>query len=115
MKKKRTFTSSNRREFLARSALIASSALIARDALAEAPLEALGEDEPIAIALGYAADANNVDTVKYPKRAGEAGQQQYCSNCSLYKAASNEGYGKCTAIAGKLVAGAGWCNAWIPG
>lgn len=115
MKKKRTFNSSNRRDFLAGSALIATSALIAGDVVAEAPLEALREDEPIAIALGYAANANKVDTVKYPKRAGDAGQQQYCSNCSLYKAASNAGYGKCTAIAGKLVAGAGWCNAWIPG
>lgn len=114
MKKKPTLTTSNRRDFLAGTALIASSALIARNVLAEPTPETLREDEPIAIALGYASDATKVDTTKYPKRAGSEGQKQYCSNCSLYKASSTEGYGKCTAIPGKLVAGAGWCNAWIP-
>lgn len=106
--------SSNRRDFLARSALIASTALIAGKAGADVTPAVLKEAAPIAVALGYKSDASDVDTAKYPKRSGAAGAEQFCSNCALYKGAGDTGYGTCSAIPGNLVAGAGWCNAWIP-
>ena len=43
----------------------------------------LSEDDPIAIALGYKADAAQVDTSAYPKRAGTDGANQFCDNCAL--------------------------------
>ena len=33
-------------------------------------------DEPLAQAMGYSADATKVDTAKFPKRAGEAGEEE---------------------------------------
>ena len=75
--------------------------------------ERLAESDPIAIALGYKEDATTVDVAAYPKRSGAEGATQFCSNCKLYEE-KGDGWGTCTAIAGKLVAGRGWCNAWIP-
>ena len=37
-------------------------------------------DEPLAQAMGYVLDAATVDTAKFPKRAGEAGAQQFCKS-----------------------------------
>ena len=58
--------------------------------------------------------AAQVDTAKYPKRAGEAGAKQFCYNCNLYNAAGEEGWGPCQIFPGKQVAAKGWCNAWVP-
>ena len=74
--------------------------------------ETLDESDPTAIALGYKADAEAVDVSKFPKRAGEEGAKQFCSNCALYKDVDGE-YGTCSAVPGKLVAAAGWCNVWV--
>ncbi len=76
-------------------------------------LPKVSEDDPTAIALGYKHDASSVDTTKFPKRAGEAGAKQLCSNCSLYVADEGAEWGKCSIFPGKLVKGAGWCNAWV--
>lgn len=76
-------------------------------------LPKVSEDDPTAVALGYVHDAASVDTSKFPKRAGEAGATQFCDNCSLYQAAEGEEWGKCSIFPGKLVKGAGWCNAWV--
>lgn len=102
----------SRRRFIATSStgLLASQIPLAT---ADASLPELKEDEPIAMALGYKADAADVDTSRFPKRAGEQGATQFCDNCALYKDVGN-GLGTCTAIRGKLVAGKGWCNAWVP-
>ena len=101
----------NRRRFIAQAGSIAVVSLAAPAAWSAQPKLSL--DDPLAIALGYTEDATNVDTQKYPKRAGAQGATQFCNNCTLY-AERADGYGTCTAIPGKLVAGAGWCNAWVP-
>ena len=54
------------------------------------------------------ADAERVDTKKYPKYA--AGQT--CANCALYQGKAADKAGGCPLFAGKQVAGAGWCSAW---
>ena len=76
--------------------------------------EKLAEDNAQAVALGYKHDAAQVDTAKYPTRAGEAGAKQFCYNCNLYNAAGEEGWGPCQIFPGKQVAAKGWCNAWVP-
>ena len=103
-----------RRKFMRKTVLIASTAIVASNSRAEETPAILKEDEPIALALGYKADAAAVDAAKYPKRQGPKGDVQFCSTCSLYSERGSSGYGPCTAIPGKLVAGLGWCNAWIP-
>ncbi len=77
-------------------------------------LPQLDEGSPQAAALGYKHDASAVDTDKFPKRKGEAGEKQFCHNCNLYQAAEDAEWGPCAIFPGKSVAGAGWCNAWVP-
>ncbi len=101
----------NRRNFIIKTTAGVAAAVVTVPAVATQPR--LTEDDPIAIALGYKIDANDVDVTQYPKRAGAAGAAQFCSNCGLYQAQA-DGHGTCSAIPGKLVAGPGWCNAWIP-
>lgn len=108
---------STRRKFIATSALIATStALNPTKAFAQNAPILLPETDPIAVALGYRADAASVDLTKHPTKANDAGAPQLCSNCSLYKASADgqTGVGACAAIPGRLVAGAGWCSAWNP-
>lgn len=110
-------TKISRRQFIGTALAAATVAPLAgRSLFAVAhagELPKVSEDDPTAIALGYKHDANAVDTTKFPKRAGEAGASQLCSNCSLYMAPDGAEWGKCSIFPGKLVAGAGWCNAWV--
>ena len=102
----------SRRDFIYAGVALWAASLTPAASVAAAPPE-LQESDGIAIALGYKKDATAVDTAKYPKRAGTEGAKQICSNCALYSAGAG-GLGGCTAIPGRQVAGAGWCNAWIP-
>lgn len=103
-----------RREFL-RKTLVAGAAvpLGGIPIVLAADSNRLSEDDPTAKAVGYLHDATMVDTTKYPRRAGEAGSQQFCVNCQLYKAGSEDGWGACAIFPGKQVNASGWCNAWV--
>lgn len=70
---------------------------------------ALSEADPAAAALGYKADASKVDVKKYP--AFVRGQQ--CANCKLYVGKPTDAQAPCSIFGGKLVAGKGWCVAWV--
>lgn len=109
---KSIFTTNSRRQFVRNVALIASTASLAPLAVtAEGAPALLPESDPIAQALGYRADAAQVDTAKFPSKAGDENAPQLCSNCALYSQVG-DGFGSCAAIPGKLVAGPGWCSAW---
>jgi formylmethanofuran:tetrahydromethanopterin formyltransferase len=69
----------------------------------------VNDKDPQAQALGYVADASKVDTKKYPKFV--AGQN--CTNCSLYQGKATDKAAACALFPGKLVAGPGWCSAWV--
>ena len=103
-----------RRDFI-RTTLAVGTALPlgAIPLLLKADNHRLSEDNPTAMAMGYKHDATMVDSGKYPKRAGEAGSQQFCDNCQLYKAGNEEGWGTCAIFAAKQVNAKGWCNAWV--
>jgi hypothetical protein len=104
-------TSISRRRVLLTGALASAAAVLGRSAAAsEVRLE---ESNPQALALGYFEDAAEVDVTRWPKKAQPGGDTQLCSNCVLYSA-SPDGWGGCTIFPGKLVKGAGWCNAWAP-
>ena len=96
---------STRRQFMAVSAVSVASLVTARVAYAQ-PM--LGEGEPQAVALGYKANAANVDKAKFAKYQ----DGQNCANCQLYTA-KDANAGACSVFPGKLVAGAGWCNLWV--
>lgn len=104
----------DRREFLKISIKAGGSALaltaISLPVLAQ---DVVSESEPLAQAMGYVADASKVDTSKFPKRAGEAGAQQFCHNCALYAGDADAEFAPCSIFQNRLVAGKGWCNAWV--
>lgn len=70
----------------------------------------LSDQDPLAKALGYVADASRADSKKFPKFA--AGQ--HCTNCALYQGKATDAGGSCPLFASKQVAGKGWCSAWAP-
>ena len=95
----------SRRQFMIYTTAGLAPLTMASQAQAQAML---GEAEPTAVALGYKADAKTVEKAKFPKFA----DGQLCSNCQLYASKSADA-GTCTIFPGKLVAGPGWCNAYI--
>ena len=70
---------------------------------------ALSEADATAVGLGYKMDASKVDVKKYP--AFVRGQQ--CANCKLYVGKPTDAQAPCSIFGGKLVAGKGWCVAWV--
>ena len=103
----------NRRQLFKYGAALIASTAVSRVAFS-ADLPMADENDPTAKALGYKADATQVDTTKFPKRAGVEGQKQFCSNCSLYGGAADSTSGPCPILPGKAVAATGWCNVWAP-
>jgi hypothetical protein len=76
------------------------------------------ESEPLAISLHYKENVKDVDTKKFPKRAGAEGAKQFCWNCQFYQhqpkaEASKSKAAVCTLFAGKGVVAGGWCNSWV--
>lgn len=67
------------------------------------------ESDPAATALGYRHDATKVDKARFAKY--QAGQT--CANCALYQGKASDPWAPCAIVAGKLVAGRGWCSAWV--
>jgi hypothetical protein len=104
----------NRRNFLKMGLKAGGGAL----ALSAIPIqlvaaEEVSESEPLAQAMGYRADASTVDTAKFPKRAGEAGANQFCHNCALFAGKDSDETAPCSIFQNRPVRGLGWCNAWV--
>lgn len=104
----------DRRQFLKLGVRAGGSVL----ALGVIPIQLVAQDkvaetEPLAQAMGYVTDASRVDTAKFPKRTGEAGARQFCHNCALFAGDANAEYAPCSIFQNRLVAGSGWCNAWV--
>jgi hypothetical protein len=97
----------SRRDFIENSVLVIGAVGVSSAALADsAPM--LSESNPIAVALGYKANASTVDRAKFSQYA--VGQS--CSNCALYQGAAGASSGPCTIYAGKSVSSAGWCASY---
>ena len=94
----------SRRAFL--MTVAAGSAVLASPARA---LQQVDEKDAQAVVLGYVSDAARVEVQRFPKYA--AGQA--CKGCALYQGKPSDPAALCALFAGKLVAGSGWCSAWI--
>lgn len=70
-------------------------------------LPRVSEDGAMAKALNYVHDARTVDAAK-------RFSDRFCNNCALYAGGADEEWAKCSIFPGKLVAGEGWCSAWVP-
>lgn len=71
--------------------------------------EMVDPSDEVAQQLGYVEDASEVDQSEWPNY--EDGQ--VCSNCNLFEGAEGDESGPCQIFGGDLVAGPGWCSAWI--
>jgi len=97
---------SSRRSFLITSIGVASSLALSREAFADAPK--VSESDPAAQALGYKADATQVDKAKFTKYA--AGQA--CGNCQFFQGKPTDAFAPCQMFGGKQVSSKGWCSAY---
>ncbi|NNF16082.1 MAG: hypothetical protein HKN70_05000 [Gammaproteobacteria bacterium] len=71
--------------------------------------ELLSEDDPMAKALAYYADAAKVDKAAHANYKPE----QNCANCMHYTGAADAETGGCNLFPGKSVAAKGWCKVWV--
>jgi hypothetical protein len=95
----------SRRSFI-RILPAAGVAMLGSRAMAQAPM--LDEKDPLAVSLGYVADATKADKAKFPKFV--AGSN--CGNCALFQGAAGAAAGNCPLFAGKQVSAKGWCSAY---
>lgn len=76
--------------------------------------EMVSENDPMAKALKYVADAEKADPAIRKEKLGVAGTDQLCSNCNFYKPEADKAYGKCTLIPKGYVPEDAWCFSWVP-
>jgi High potential iron-sulfur protein len=93
-----------RREFLV---LLAGTAGLVLAGRARAQLAPLPETDPTAQALGYRADAAQVDAARFPQHTAA----QHCANCNFFQPGEG-GSGGCQLFPGKSVSAKGWCSAY---
>jgi len=97
---------SSRRHFIVIAATLVSSAVF--PVKSRATVVAVAESDPTAVALGYKADASQVDRMKFSKyQPGQA-----CAGCQLYQG-KPEGSGPCPLFGAKEVNAKGWCSAYV--
>lgn len=103
-------SSEARRRFLKMA--LAGAAAVPACALAARRLRAQEKVDPsseLAQQLGYVEDASEVAVEEWPSYE----EGQVCTNCDLFEAAEGDEWGPCQIFDGNLVAGPGWCSAWI--
>jgi High potential iron-sulfur protein len=99
--------SASRRAFVISLAALASNLFIVDAARADDVM--VSESDPAAIALGYKANASQVDKAKYNTyMPGEI-----CSNCQFYQGDASTASAPCPLLGGKLVRGEGWCKGYV--
>lgn len=68
--------------------------------------EPLGEDDPLAVALGYRHDASTVDAGEYP--GWQDGQR--CGGCTWFAGRDDTEWAACGLLSGALTRSGGWCR-----
>jgi hypothetical protein len=99
--------SATRRAFIVSLAGLASNLLIPTHVRADE--STISESDPTAVALGYKANAMQVDKAKYSTYM--AGQT--CANCQFYQGPASAANAPCPLLGGKPVSGMGWCKGYV--
>src|SRR5262249_39516778 len=98
--------SASRRAFVIGLAGLASNLFLID--VARADDATISESDPTAMALGYKANAAQVDKAKF--NTYMPGQK--CSNCQFYQGDASAASAACPLLSGKLVRGDGWCKGY---
>ena len=85
------------------AAIPLASLLASRPSLAQ---DKVDPSDPTAQSLSYVEDASSVDNPAHQEGA-------VCHNCQLYQGSESDEHAPCAIFQGKLVAGQGWCSAWV--
>ena len=99
--------SATRRAFIVSLAGLATNLYLLNNARADE--SAISESDPTAVALGYKANAMQVDKAKYSTYMSG----QTCSNCQFYQGAASAATAPCPLLGGKPVSGMGWCKGYV--
>ncbi len=100
-----------RRQFIQSAAGAAAACFVHPGSEAQAhELPRLTEDEPVAAALKYTADASTVDPASRTQPAAE----QNCANCAQLQGEEGDEWRPCAIFIGKSVNVNGWCSVWVP-
>ncbi|MDM0113822.1 high-potential iron-sulfur protein [Variovorax sp. J22R133] len=67
------------------------------------------EADPLAVGLGYKADHTKADKSKFPNYD----PTHVCSGCQQFQGKPTDATGPCQLFGNRLVAGNGWCSAWV--
>jgi hypothetical protein len=88
--------------------LIGSTGSLVLPEMSRADQGMVSESDSNALALGYKADATQVDKAKYKNYV--AGQT--CSDCQFFQGAANAPSAPCPLFGGKTVDAKGWCSGY---
>ncbi len=97
----------NRRTFM-KALAAGGGALATAQASAQEAETVVREASPLAVAMGYKADATQLDKAKFRQRTPD----QVCGTCTFYRGKPTEATGRCNLFAAKQVSAQGWCSAW---
>jgi hypothetical protein len=96
----------SRRRFVKSAGAATMAVGFGTSTLSAEELPRVNENDPTAKALNYVHDARTVDAAK-------RFSDRYCNNCALYAGNADDEWAKCSIFPGKVVAGRGWCSAWV--
>lgn len=101
-----------RRQFMQLSAAAAAGCFAGagRNALANADMPKVSEDDPMAKGMRYTHDGSTVD----PASRANPAENQSCANCALVQGNDGDEWRPCQIFPGKLVNANGWCQVWAP-
>jgi hypothetical protein len=97
----------SRRALLGNGAILVAAVGVSSVAWSDS-LPMVSESDPMAVSLGYKANASSVDKAKFPQYV--AGSS--CSSCALFQGAAGASSGPCAIFAGKAVSAQGWCASY---
>lgn len=97
----------SRRALLGNGAILVAAVGVSSIAWSDS-LPMVSESDPMAVSLGYKANASSVDKAKFPQYV--AGSS--CSSCALFQGAAGASSGPCAIFAGKAVSAQGWCASY---
>jgi hypothetical protein len=94
----------NRRDFVLKLVPMAGAAVVLPRVALGADVEALTEDNKMAVAMGFRLHTEKADQAKYPKHSND----QMCAKCLHFTVPGSEN-AKCD-LFNKLVPKGGWCS-----
>jgi hypothetical protein len=97
----------SRRALLGNGAILVAAVGVSSVAWSDS-LPMVSESDPMAVSLGYKANASSVDKAKFPQYVAGAS----CSSCALFQGAAGASSGPCAIFAGKAVSAQGWCASY---